>query len=138
VSNANNKPPSGFIGLNHAAIGVADLKRALEFYTTHLGFTPYYEGDADWAMVRMGNTTLSLLRQPALVATEIPESYHPSHLGVTVESKAIVETTWERFQRTLDGVVGKPKLHRDGSYGFYFQDTEGNTLEIIYIPNINS
>lgn len=31
--------------------------------------------------------------------------------------------------------IGKPKQHRDSSYGFYLLDTEGNQLECIFIPH---
>ena len=86
-------------------------------------------------------TTLSLVRSnvlPPLPPIE-PNSggkrpVHPAHLGLTVSSQTEIEALHRKIQNT-SSTVSAPKLHRDGSYGFYFLDTEGNQLECIFIPH---
>jgi len=35
-------------------------------------------------------------------------------------------------------IVKPLKLHRDGSYSFYLADPDGNTVQVLYEPNICS
>ncbi len=39
---------------------------------------------------------------------------------------------------SLGGRITKlPKLHRDGSYSFYFSDPDGNVIQALYEPAIS-
>lgn len=114
-------------GINHSALSVENLNRALEFYCNLLEATPYHVQDRDWAMVHWGENTLSV----------VPTQVHPPHLGLTVDSPQTVDLLYERLKSKNVPAVGKPHGHRDGSYGFYFKDFEGNHLECIYIPFLN-
>lgn len=127
----------GIIGMKHAALPADDLKRVFRFYTETLGFKSYYSSDTDWAMVSRGGTSVALVKRPdtaGVAAPQRPEGVHPSHLGFTVASTAEVDQFHAKI--TAAGVkASAPKHHRDGSYGFYFLDTEGNNLELIFIPH---
>ncbi len=114
------------LGLKHAALAVENLPRALLFYKKTLGLSPYHTNDKDWAMLSLGATTLSL----------VPQSYslHPRHLGFTVEKKEDVFLWHKKISKTKGIGCAPVKKHRDGSVGFYFSDTEGNSLECIFIP----
>jgi sirohydrochlorin cobaltochelatase len=121
------------LGLRHAALPVTDLQRSLKFYCDVLGFSPYHVSDADWVMVSQSGTTLSLIRVANLPPQNDTGGTHPGHLGVVVETPKEVDQAHSRLSQS--GLsVGKPKLHRDGSYGFYFRDPDQNALELIFIP----
>lgn len=111
------------LGIRHAALGVRDLERALAFYR-ELGFEAYYAGDADWAMVEAGGTTLSLVHS------------HPPHIGAVLDSPEAVDKLHAALARRKLPGLKAPVVHRDQSYGFYFTDTEGNQLEAIFIPAV--
>lgn len=85
-------------------------------------------------MLRRDGSTLSLILDPAAVPAGKPGAVHPSHFGLNVDSPQAVDR-WHRHLKDAGAPhVGAPKGHRDGSYGFYVRDTEGNSLEIIFIP----
>lgn len=119
-------------GITHVAITVNDLKRSIAFYTNHFGFKPYHTSDKDWAMLYLGNTTLSLVVHSETKA-DSPEGIHPAHFGITVDSPENV-TKWHTALTKKNITCSAPKLHRDKSFGFYLKDSEGNNLEVIYIP----
>ena len=128
---------NGF-GLRHAAIISRDLRRSLDFYCGVLGFEAYHVTDPDWAMVSLSGTTLSFLRVPASTPVLSPSkspAFHPSHLGFTVQSPSAVDLAREKLLE--NGHAPAPaSRHRDGSYGFYCSDPDGNQLEIIFIPAV--
>jgi len=123
--------PGIAIGVRHAAVITADITRALKFYGDVLEFESYHTGDPDWAMVKQAGTTLSLIRGT-------PEAYdggggHRAHIGWIVNTPDTVDRFHERIEKA-GSKVGEKKKHRDGSYGFYFEDPDRNLLECIFIP----
>lgn len=120
------------LGVRHAAVPVRDLDRSLAFYQQALGFLPYYAASTDWAMLKAAGTTLSLV--PAETWPTMPSGgSHPQHLGLVVASRAEVDALHARLAG-WDVKRWPPKSHRDGSYGFYFLDPDGNQWEAIDIP----
>ena len=123
------------MGLKHAALAVQNLDRALQFYCDHLDAKPYHVQDQDWAMVLVGTTSLSLVPCAHRVPPEPRMSgMHPAHLGFVVGTVEDVEKWHRRLSQVPDIQVAKMEEHRDGSVGFYFSDTEANSLELIAIP----
>lgn len=124
----------GLLGLRHAALAAADLARATAFYCDVLGFEVYWDGDPDWTMLRLGATSLSLVLAPEAARGMPTDGSHPAHLGLTMDSPPNVDQLHRKVATAKQGAVAAPRWHRDKSYGFYFQDTEGNNLEAIFIP----
>ncbi|MBC7543311.1 MAG: VOC family protein [Candidatus Sericytochromatia bacterium] len=123
------------LGIRHAALAVSDLARSVAFYTDTLGFTPAYVTSADWAMVSMAGTTLSLILVPHFKPPTVNEGgSHPAHLGIVLPSMEAVDDLHRRLGYTDVPTLEAPKHHRDGSYGFYLTDPDGNALESIFIP----
>lgn len=128
------------IGIRHAALPVQDLKRALAFYIEHFGFQPYLISDKDWAMLTLGGTSLSLMpisRKSQQQNSDLAAAIGPArHLGIQVQSKLEVDELYRKLKAKGYPHIQAPKLHRDSSYGFYFKDTEGNGMELIFIPYV--
>lgn len=103
--------------LDHIAVKCEDLQRAVEEYK-RIGFTveTIYE---DWAMMR-DTKGFGIALLP-------PESKHPPHFGIKVESLQELETAAEKEGRPI-------KPHRDGTSSFYTKGIDGNIIEVIYFP----
>jgi sirohydrochlorin cobaltochelatase len=123
------------LGFKHAALECSSLERSLAFYQEHFGMDPYLVGDSDWAMLQLGDTYLSLVPVPQLAKKSQSVGSHESHLGLVFLTKSDVDSLHLVFQGKGIGPLGKATLHRDGSYGFYVADPDGNTIECIFIPH---
>ena len=91
--------------IDHVAISVADVRKALEWYSFHFQCETLYQDDT-WALVQFSNIKLALV---------LP-SQHPPHLG---------------FLTPKATDFGALKLHRDGTRSVYITDPAGNSLELL-------
>ena len=103
--------------MDHIAVKSEDLERDVREYE-RMGFhleTRYH----DWAM----------LRDPRGfgIALLPPNSKHPPHLGLRVETREALEAAAQREGRPV-------KEHRDRSVSFYTRGTGGQSVELIYYP----
>jgi cobalamin biosynthesis Co2+ chelatase CbiK len=57
-------------------------------------------------------------------------------LGFVASSTKEVDQMWKKLKNFPGIKLSSKKWHRDKSYGFYFTDTEANSLEWIYIPTV--
>ena len=104
--------------VDHLAIKCADLGEAVAEYK-QLGFTveTLFE---DWAMMR-DTRGFGIALLP-------PESKHPEHLGLRVE-------TMEELEKAAAAENRPIKPHRDGTSSFYTKGVgKGNIVELIYYP----
>lgn len=103
--------------VDHLAVKCEDLNKAVEEYKK-LGFLleTLYE---DWAMMRDA--------KGFGIALLPPNSKHPPHLGLKVETMAELQTAAEKEGRPI-------KPHRDGTSSFYTKGDSGNIIELIYYP----
>ncbi len=103
--------------VDHLAVKTDDLARDIAEYE-RLGFSveTVYE---DWAMMRDA--------RGFGIALLPPESKHPVHIGLKVNTLEELETAAQ-----LEGRPIKP--HRDGTSSFYTKGVGGNVVELIYYP----
>lgn len=94
--------------LDHMAIQVQDVQRAVDWYRARFDVRIGYQDDT-WALLEFANIRLALV---------IPQQ-HPAHLAVWRDDA-------ERF--------GPLKTHRDGTASIYIKDSEGNCVEIMQQP----
>ena len=111
--------------IGHIALRVENLERAKSFYLS-LGMSLIWD-DKDWCYLEAGKGKDGL----ALLAP----SYKAAgpHFAFHFEEKEEVFN----IQNTLkeSGMkVGPVHEHRDGTASFYMKDTEGNWLEMLYVP----
>jgi hypothetical protein len=103
--------------VDHIAVKTEDLASDVREYE-RMGFRveTMYE---DWAMLRDA--------RGFGVALLPPESKHPQHIGLRVETREELEEAARREGRPL-------KEHRDRSVSFYTRGVGGRAVEVIYYP----
>jgi hypothetical protein len=103
--------------VDHLAVKTDDLQRDVEEYK-RLGFSVESLFD-DWAMVRDA--------RGFGIALLPPNSKHPAHIALKVETLEELEKAAEKENRPI-------KPHRDGTSSFYTKGVGGNIVELIYYP----
>ena len=114
----NKENNSRFAGtVDHLAVKCEDLSRDVAEYE-RLGFSveTIYE---DWAMMRDA--------RGFGIALLPPNSKHPAHIGMRVETLEELHAAAEREGRPV-------KEHRDKTISFYTKGVGGNVVELIYYP----
>jgi hypothetical protein len=103
--------------MDHIAVESEDLQRDVKEYE-RIGFRleTLYE---DWAMLRDA--------RGFGVALLPPNSKHPPHLGLRVETREALDAAAAREGRPV-------KEHRDRSVSFYTRGVGGRAVEVIYYP----
>lgn len=106
---------SGYV--DHIAVKCGDLKDAVAGYEG-IGFKveSLFE---DWAMMRDA--------KGFGVALLPPDSKHPPHIGLRVDTMAELEAAAQSENRPI-------KPHRDGTSSFYTKGIDGQIVEVIYYP----
>lgn len=116
--------------LKHAGVQVRDLKKSRRLFQDLLGLKPAWSLDRDWTLLTDARGgTLALIRKG--------HRRHRPHLGFLVPSRRRVDTL-HRKVKDFRLSASPPEAHRDGSYGFYFRDFDGNRFEVIYFPRKKS
>ena len=111
--------------IGHIALRVESLERAKSFYLK-LGMKLIWD-DKDWCYLEAGKGKDGL----ALLGPEYKNA--GPHFAFHFEQKQEVFTIQNELRNS--GVnVGPVHEHRDGTASFYMQDTEGNWLEMLYVP----
>jgi hypothetical protein len=105
--------------VDHIAVKSEDLKADVREYE-RLGFRLETLYD-DWAMMRDA--------RGFGVALLPPDSKHPQHIGIRVESREALEEAARREGRPV-------KEHRDRSVSFYTKGVGGRAVEVIYYPPV--
>ena len=103
--------------MDHIAVKSEDLEQDVREYE-RMGFrveTKYH----DWAMLR-DDRGFGIALLP-------PDSKHPPHMGLRVETREALEAAATREGRPV-------KEHRDRSVSFYTKGVGGRAVEVIYYP----
>jgi hypothetical protein len=103
--------------VDHIAVKSDDLRADVREYE-RLGFRVETLYD-DWAMMRDA--------RGFGVALLPPDSKHPQHIGIRVESREALEEAARREGRPV-------REHRDRSVSFYTRGVGGRAVEVIYYP----
>lgn len=116
-----------FERMGHVAIQVADIERSVKFYRDILGLKLSWKMEKDWTILSCGKDDLALIRKG-------PDVHHPPHFGLRVGSAEEVDQAYEELKDQVKITKGLV-THRDESRSFYFEDPDGNQVEVIFDPN---
>lgn len=127
-------------GLRHLALRVTDLKKSRAFYEGLFGMRVVWQPDEDNLYLSSGSDNLALHQIPAgeLAQYRGAHGQFLDHFGFIMESPESVERMFKQVERSGARIVHPPKRHRDGSYSFYLADPDGNTIQVLYEPNIST
>ena len=114
----SSNPKAHAVGINHVAIEVGDIGKALEFYGHFLDFTVEEESQ-DMAIIYFGDQFINLIRNDDRRPDEM------RHFGIAVDDKELVRKTLESM-----GVKLIDSRFLD------FLDPWGNRVEITTYTNI--
>lgn len=101
--------------MDHVAVVVRSIADSLAWYQANVGAQVLYADDT-WAFLRVGQGKLAL----------VMAHQHPPHVAVRVNE--------ERLQALATQMNIAIDRHRDGTQGFYFNDPDGNVVEVICYP----
>ena len=119
------KISQGVKRIGHIALRVENLERAKSFYIK-LGMNLIWD-DNDWCYLETceGKDGLALLGPEYKAAG--------AHFAFHFEDKKEVKDIQNNLKNS--GIkVGPLHEHRDGTASFYLKDSEGNWLEMLYVP----
>ena len=103
--------------LDHVAIRVKDMDRAIDYYLD-LGLTLEWESK-DWSYFEEGIALLG----PGYNRADPHFAMHVNNIGELYEIRdKLID---------LGNKCAEPYKHRDGTFSFYTRDTEGNQLEFL-------
>ena len=121
-----SKGSKGVQRIGHIALRVENLDRAKSFYLK-LGMQLIWD-DKDWCYLEAGKGKDGL----ALLGPSYKDA--GPHFAFHFEEKKDIENIYSDLKSS--GVKVAPiHEHRDGTASFYMQDTEGNWLEMLYVPD---
>lgn len=128
----NTKQPLGMVGLRHVALFVKDLELCTDFYVRIMGMKIEWQPDPDNVYLTNDGDVFALHR----VEYEAQAQQRLDHIGFILDSIEAVDAWYAYFVAEGVKITEAPKLHRDGSKGFYCLDSVGHLLEMIYHPPI--
>ncbi len=135
LSERLDKPakPQGMLGIRHLALFINDLETAVGFYTQIMGMRIEWQSDADNVYLTNGGDVFALHR-----VDYVPQAQQRlDHIGFVLKAAEDVDNWYAYFVENGVKITEAPKMHRDGSYGFYCLDPVGHLLELIYHPPIS-
>jgi len=130
----------GLKGLWHVALKVTDLKRSQLFYEGLFGMRVVWAPDPENVYLSSGrdNVALHQIPEPELSDYRQGAGQFLDHIGFIAESSEAVDRLFREADKAPVTIVKPLKLHRDGSYSFSLADPDGNTVQVLYEPNISS
>lgn len=126
------------LGLRHVALNVKNAQASKEFYIRVLKMKVEWEPDPKSVYVVSENTD-GTQDNLALHQADAP-LYKPgalNHLGFVVPTLNEVDEWYAHVQKEGAKVVKEIKTHRDGARSFYFEDLDGNVIQMLYHPPIS-
>ena len=121
-------PPT--LGLRHVALRVRDLEAVERFWVETLGYRVDWRPDPDNVYLTRSGDNVALHR----VAAADPSVGTLDHVGLFVSRADGVDAWHAYLVRAGVPVDAPPRDHRDGTRSFYAKDPEGNTIQIIWVP----
>jgi catechol-2,3-dioxygenase len=121
--------------IGHVALRVADVERSRAFYTTLLGFEVVEEdpehGGVFMALEGLSHTIdLFPVENPRTAPAQTPGAVGVRHIAFLVDSEQALKDAYETLQAS--GVPIVRAIDHVSQKSIYFQDPDGNLLEIYY------
>lgn len=128
-----------FPRINLITLGVSDLKRAVQFYETGLGWKKSEESNENVAFFQIGALVFGLFGEKELAEDiGIPFQKRQDYSGITLaqnlESESEVDRVIEVVRKLGAVILKEPQKVFWGGYSAYFKDLDGHIFELAYNP----
>lgn len=124
--------------LNIVTLGVRDLRRALDFYQTGLGWKPSSASSDDVVFIPLGGIVLSLYPREKLAEDATVDAAGSGFAGITLaynaKSQAEVDEVLQTVARIGGKIVKPAQKVFWGGYSGYFADPDGHLWEVAWNP----
>jgi uncharacterized glyoxalase superfamily protein PhnB len=124
--------------LSLVTLGVRDLKRALDFYQTGLGWKPSSASSDDMIFIPMGGIVLGLYPREKLAEDVTIDALGHGFSGITLahntKSRAEVDEVLQTVARVGGKIVKPAQQVFWGGYSGYFADPDGHLWEVAWNP----
>jgi catechol 2,3-dioxygenase len=118
------------LSMSHVGLYVHDLPRMEEFYTRVLGFTVTDRGKVRGADIVFTSWNPKDHHQVALVSGRPKDlAFHVNEISFRVDSLEDLKEIWKRV-KDEPGVTDVRPMDHGNAWSLYFQDPEGNRLEV--------
>ncbi|MBB71124.1 MAG: hypothetical protein CMF50_01840 [Legionellales bacterium] len=122
--------PIATAGLRHVALKVLHFEECVDFYTRILGMDIEWQPDDDNVYLTSGIDNLALHRCDTPIKAKSPQRL--DHIGFVINTPEQVDVWYDFLRDKQVNLLNVPKDHRDGARSFYFEDPDGNQIQLIY------
>lgn len=130
------------LGMRHVALNVKNAQASKEFYCKVLKMEVEWEPDpksvyvANYVTDAQGNR--KTLDNLALHQADAPlnKATALNHIGFFVPTMDDVDQWYAHVKSCGAKIAKEIKTHRDGARSFYFEDVDGNIIQLLYHPPI--
>lgn len=128
------KKPKPTSGLHHIALFTQNFEASVDFYTQLVGMKIEWHPDVDNIYLSSGTDNLALHR----ASTNFQPSGHQKldHLGFIINEIEQVDVWHDFFKHHGVPIKTEPRTHRDGARSFYCLDPDGNTVQMMFHPQL--
>ena len=121
-----------FSQIKETCLYIHDLDKAEEFYHHKLGLPIIRREEGKYIFFRAGNSVLlCFISEASKVQTNLPPHYAEGNIHLAFECQSDEYEVWkEKIQNIGIEIIDETKWRND-LRSFYFNDPEGNVLEIV-------
>src|SRR5690606_41661053 len=126
-------------GLRHLALRVRDVQASRQFYERLFDMKIVWQPDPENVYLSTGYDNLALhqVSQQELKEFDLSRVHPLDHLGFLMDSPQSVDALYTEANGMEIPIIKPLKRHRDGSYSFYLQDLEQNTVQVLFEPTVH-
>jgi len=123
--------------IDHIAIWVNDLEEMKYFYMKYFGCTVNnkYENTgkrfSSYFLSFSEGARVELMKRHDIVVRDNSNNLGLAHLAFQVESRSVVDSMTEKFEKDGFKVEGFPRITGDGYYESVILDPENNRIELV-------
>jgi catechol 2,3-dioxygenase-like lactoylglutathione lyase family enzyme len=131
------------LGMRHIALNVKNAQASKDFYCKVMKMEVEWEPDSKSVYVASyvtdANGKKKAVDNLALHQADAPLHKPGSlnHIGFFVPDIESVDEWYEHVKSCGAKIVREIKTHRDGARSFYFEDIDGNVIQLLFHPPIS-
>lgn len=129
------------LGMRHIALNVKNAQASKEFYCKIMKMEVEWEPDPKTVYVATYRHDAKTGEKKAMDNLALHQADAPlhkpgvlNHIGFFVPTMDDVDAWYAHVKSFNVKIVREIKTHRDGARSFYFEDIDGNVIQLLYHP----